>query len=77
MDQAVISSEEPKSGGIGEPSVDHGRGIHEGKKLLAGETGGRRLYDFLKIVVDDFMIVHGPCVECDISFFFSGRFVWK
>lgn len=77
MDQAVIFSEEPKSGGIGEPAVDHGRGIHEGKKLLARVRRASRLYDFLKIVVNDFMIVHGPCVECDISFFFSGRSVWK
>ena len=77
MDQAVISSEEPKSGGIGEPTVDHGRGIHEGEKLLARVRRASCLYDFLKIVVDDLMIVHGPCVERDISFFFSGRFVWK
>lgn len=77
MDQAVISSEEPKSGGIGKPAVDHGGGIHEGKKLLAWVRRASRLYDFLKIVVDDLMIVHGPCIERDISFFFSGRSVWK
>ena len=77
MDQAVISSEEPKSGGIGEPAVDNGRGIHEGKKLLAWVRRASRLYDFLKIAVDDFMIVHGSCIERDISFFFSGRSVWK
>ena len=77
MDQAVISSEEPKSGGIGEPSVDHGRGIYEWKKLLARVKRASRLYDFLKIAVDDLMIVHGPCIERDISFFFFGRSVWK
>ena len=77
MDQAVISSEEPKPGGVGEPAVDHGRGIHEWKELLAGVRRASSLYDFLKIAVDDFMIVHGPCVERDISFFFSGRSVWK
>ena len=77
MDQAVISSEEPKSGGIGEPSVDHGRGIHKGKKLLARVRRVSRLYDFLKIVVDDLMIVHGPCIKRDISFFLAGRSVWK
>ena len=77
MDQAVISSEKPKSGGIGEPSVDHGRGIYQGKKLLARVKRASRLYDFLKIVVDDLMIVHGPCVERDISFFLAGRSVWK
>ena len=77
MDQAVISSEEPKSGGIGEPAVDHGRGIHEGKKLLARVKRASRLYDFLKIVVDELVIVHGSCVERDISLFLSGRSVWK
>ena len=77
MDQAVISSEEPKPGGVGEPAVDHGRGIHEGKKLLARVRGASRLYDFLKIAVDDLMIVHGSCIERDISFFLAGRSVWK
>ena len=53
------------------------------ERYLPGEEIARpgkrasRLYDFLKIVVDDLMIVHGPCVERDISFFFSGRSVWK
>ena len=77
MDQAVISSEKPKSGGVGKPAVDHGRGIHEWEKLLARVRRASSLYDFLKIVVDDFMIVHGPCVERDISFFLAGRSVWK
>ena len=77
MNQAVISSEEPKSGGVGEPAVDHGRGVHEGEKLLVRVRWASRLYDFLKIAVDDLMIVHGPCIERDISFFFSGRSVWK
>ena len=77
MDQAVISSEEPKSGGVGEPAVDHGRGIHEWKKLLARVRRASRLYDFLKIAMDDFVVVHGPCVERDISFFRLGWSVWE
>ena len=77
MDQAVISSEEPKPGGVGEPAVDHGRGIHEWEELLARVRRASSFYDFLKIVVDDLMIVHGPCVERDISCFLAGRFVGK
>ena len=77
MDQAVISSKETKPCGVGEPAVDHGRGIHEWEKLLARIRRGSRLYDFLKIAVDDFVVVHGPCVERDISFFRLGWSVWK
>ena len=77
MDQAVISSKEPKPGGVGKPAVDHGRGIHEWEKLLARVKWGGSLYDFLKIAMDDFVVVHGSCVERDISFFLLERSVWK
>ena len=77
MDQAVIFSKEPKPGGVGKPAVDHGRGIHEWEKLLARIRRGSRLYDFLKIAMDDFVVVHGPCVERDISFFGLKRSVWE
>lgn len=77
MDQAVIFSKEPKPGGVGKPAVDHGRGIHEWEKLLARVRRGGSLYDFLKIAMDDFVVVHGPCVERDISFFRLGWSVWE
>ena len=77
MDQAVISSKEPKPGGVGKPAVDHGRGIHEWEKLLARVRRGGSLYDFLKIAMDDFVVVHGSCVERDISFFRLEWSVWK